>query len=378
MEEAGSFPRYFVAAGEPTAVSRPRAALAAQVLDVFRWRRAGTVSEVVVVRDLRGELAVVEGAGELPTSLRAALNRHELAAGGLRTVTADGLWLLDVEAMEQMPDTPGTNDPIYLRGRLSGPWGGAVFAATGRLALTRADLLAGLVEGEPFAMRAGSAEAGARCLHAAIPAGRAEEVALGQAYVLAYALVPYELQPDDAANEAVVAQIVHDVLGALKADLRAAKVAHWLAKEPLPVPSRPALEAHLAGQGWKIKGNVATLPSGPRPGISGFLSMALGIDYDRKIALPREAPPAAFLILAQRMVSSFPDFPDERAVALSRRVDRPGASPRVVVASGSPAVGLTEAIRLPARPQGERDEWEAHFRRAVASPGLGTLVTPVR
>ena len=80
---------------------------------------------------------------------------------------------------------------------------------------------------------------------------------------------------------------------------------------------------------------------------------------------------------AQRMVSSFPDFPDERAAALTRRVERPGAPPPRPAVS-APSLGLTEAIRLPARPRGERDEWEAQFRRSAASPGLGTLVTPVR
>jgi hypothetical protein len=362
------FPRYFVAHTDPAPVGALHP-VNASVLDAFRSRGR----EVAVLRDLRGDLHLYDGSFDaLPTALRADLRGHELAVGGLRTVAADGIWLLDVSAMEQLPDTPGTNDPIYLQGRLSGPWPGTPSVAAGRLAITRADLLAGLVSGEPFAVRT----EGGRVLHAALPGGRTEEIALGQAYVLAFALVPFEIQPTDPANDTVVAQLIHDLLGALRADLQAAKAPHWLVKERLPVPSRAALEAALVADGWKIRGQSAVRPLGPGSGLTGFLSMALGIDYDKKILLPKEAPLPTFLALAARMLASFPGFPDERAAALARRIEFPGA-PAPVASSPAP-IGLTGAIQLPPRPAGERDEWEAMFRRPATSPGLGTRVTPVR
>ncbi len=359
------FPRYFVPHTDPEAVATLHT-VNGTLLDAFRLGGR----DVAVIRDLRGEPKLFDGSFDrLPMGLRAAVRRHELACGTLRTVAAEGVWLLDVDAMEQLPDTPGANDPIYLLGRLSGPWPGAARTASGRLAITRADLLAGLTGGVPYAMQTDTG----RCLHAALPGARVEEIAAGQAYVLAFALVPFEIQPTDASNEGVAAQLLHDVLGALRADLQTAQGSHWLVRERLPVPSRAALEAALASDGWEIRGNSAVRPFGPRPGLSGFLSMALGVDYDRKILLPKEAPLATFLELASRALASFPGFPDDRAVALSRRIEMHTGQLAV-----APSPRLTGALALPSRPAGERDEWEAHFRRSSTSPGLGTRVTPVR
>lgn len=383
-------PRYFVAQSDTAPVDALRPALAGQVVDVLRWRRSRRgIQEVAVIRDLTGALHVQPGPfTALPAAIRAAIHHHELAAGGLRTVDAEALWLLDADAMEQLPDTPGVNDPIYLRGRLSGPWtdDGAVIAS-GRLAITRADLLAALVFGEPYALRlAHTISGGARCLHMALPGGRTDEIAGGEAYVLAYALVPYELQPTDPANEPVAAQLIHDVLGALRADFKASRQPHWLVREVLPVPSRADLEHRLQSEGWKIRGNTAVRPSGPPSGISGFISMALGVDYDRKIVLPKEAPLQAFVALAGRMIQSFPGFPDERATELIRRIEahasvgRPAKPIEWITPGRQPAKsqGLTGVLNLPPRPKGEREEWEAQFERAHTSPGLGARVTKIR
>ena len=379
-------PRYFVAQSDASPLDPLHPAMAAQVVDVLRWRRPGHgVAEVAVVRDLTGALHVHPGPfTALPAALRAAIHHHELAAGGLRTVDAAALWLLDADAMEQLPDTPGVNDPIYLRGRLSGPWtdDGAVIAS-GNLAVTRADVLAALVFGEPFALRLANAlSGGARCMHMALPGGRTGEIAQGEAYVLAYALVPYELQPSDPANDAVAAQLIHDVLGALRADFKASKQPHWLVRDVLPVPSRAELEDRLTSEGWKIRGHMAVRPSGPPSGISGFISMALGVDYDRKITLPKEAPLATFIALAGRMIQSFPGFPDERATELIRRIEAHATALRPTkpiewVTPGQPAQGMTGALNLPKRPKGEREEWEAQFERGYASPGLGARVTKI-
>jgi hypothetical protein len=363
------FPRYFLALTDPEPVGAIPTTVDAHLLDVLRLRRVGGVREVAVLRDLRGDLHLVDVTPALPVALRAAIHQHELAAG-LRTLAVDEVWLLDVDALEQLPDTPGTNDPIYLTGTLSGPWPEAPRSARGRVALTRADWLAGVTAGEPHAVRAGEG----RCLHAAIPVSREDELAAGRGYALAFALVPREIQPSEPSNEGVVAQLVHDVLGALRADLQAAKVAHWLVREKLPVPSRSALEAELVADGWKIRGNSAVRPLGPNAGLSGFLSMALGVDWDRRILLPKEAPLGAFLDLARKMLVSFDDFPDARANALARRVEGVAVAPP----RSAQAAPLTGAIALPTRPAGEREEWEAHFRRPASSPGLGARVTPVR
>jgi hypothetical protein len=354
-------------------------ALLGDVLDAFRWTAAGKTADVAVVRDLAGGLQL-RGLDALSTSAKAAISHHELASAGLRTVAAEGLWLLDAEAMEQVPDTPGANDPIYLRGRISGPWGPGAVRASGRLALTRADLLAGIVEEEPHAFRLAQAPSNggtaARCLHAAVPGGRAGDIARGEAYILAYPLVPFELQPSDAANEAFIAQLIHDVLGALRTDLKGARSAHWLTREVLPVPSRADLVDQLAREGWEIRGNTAVHRVVPRGGFTGFLSMALGSDYDRKIALPPEASPAAFMALAARMVASFPGFPDERAQAMTRRVGAGPAmrftQPITIPPQSTPASldrRLAASPAFPARPAGEREDWEREFERAFAEPG---------
>ena len=239
-----------------------------------------------------------------------------------------------------------------------------------------------------FAWRSAKA-GGSRCLHAAVPGGRTEDVARGEAYILSYALVPYELQPSDPANEAIVAQLVHDVLGALRSDFIAARASHWLCREALPVSSRAELEQQLVSDGWQIRGNTAVHPIGKNPGISGYLSMALGMDYDKAITLPKEAPLATFTALAARLLESFPGFPDDRAIAFSRCVETPTptapptsgiqwTAPGAIPSQRGKSLGLTGALGVAPRPKGEREEWEQQFEQASRSPGLGARVTRVR
>ncbi len=303
---------------------------------------------------------------------------HQELLGPLRTVDAAALWLLEVEALEQTPDTPGHNDPIWLRGWLTGP----DVRAGGRLAITRGDLLAGFAMGRRFPLSIASAgSAGgrsARVLHAALPGGRPEEIAQGQGFVLAYPLVPLELQPTDPANDAVVAQLVHDVLGALRADLVAAKVDHWLCKCTLPVPSRPELEERLRLEGWVVQGNLATRPRGPQGALSSFLTMALGDPGMPRQALPPEGTPDELLDLASK-AALFPGYPDERSKRLHARVTTgppvPVARPPSLPPGPAPARLPKDAPRLD-RPAPAAPDWRQDFGAHPPAPKAPTRLTP--
>ena len=361
--------RYFVPATPEESLPTLRAPLLAHLVDVVRlpWG----ASEAVVVRDRGGaiHLLVDDVPACLPAELRQALAHHELARGKpARRLDAASLSILLIERVEQAMDTPGLDDPLQLHGRLYGPFGDAAppVVTTGTLTVTRGDLLHGLCAGAPDALMAtGLGGRPARCLHALVAGDTPDATRAGRGLVLAYALCPAEIGPPDAANEALVAEILEDVLTALQADLRAAGQDSAFAKRVLPVASRADVEAELEREGWEIQGNSAVRLHGAlKTGLGSLLTNVLGVPDNMKRPLPREASADEFLAIAQEALGSLPGWLGERGRALQ-------AAHSVVTQAPTPAPsGLPRppAQPRPKSPRGARAprapapvDWHADF-----------------
>ena len=371
-------PRYFVRA-EATAKSAERRAGDSsgivRIQDLFRLGTRGEADrEWVVGADLDGnlDLVAVEDRGALAGEVQAHLSYHEIAIGGrVRRIAAEQLFLFEVQLVEQPADTPGLNVPVYLYGRLSGPFprprGAELPVCDGQLTVTRADVLAGLSEGEPHAFqypgapRAGPAGSG---FHLLLPGGRVEEIEAGQSVVLAYPAFDPELAAVDAANEALTVQILYDLLRGFQEDLeRAGKALPCR----VPVPSRAAYVAQLVADGWSVKGDRAIRMPKPR----NFVGAVVGRLFRREtMTLAPIGKTEDFFAAARLALQSLDGWPDARSRALLARLSPAGpAAPRA--AALAPAAAPPSSPRpLPPRAQRpRRDDWMKDFIEAHATPG---------
>lgn len=286
--------------------------------------------ELVIGLDLGRVVRVVPATALDGLPARAA---EQLAACD-RTIAlfADELYLLDVQAVEKQPDRPGADDPLYLYGVLRGPYPEAlaagVVAREGQLATTRGALLDGLALGIERAFRYERGACGTRCVHAALPF---HDLVSPRAVVLAFPLVP---MGDDGSNELVAGQLIHDVLGALRADL-----GDDLAADPVPVPSRAAHERALIAGGWTIEGDVA-VHHGGRSRLASLFTPA------RKQRLPRELALDGYRARIAAQLARLPGWTEPARVALHERIGlRPPPPPH------QPAGPPPRVPRQPRRPR---------------------------
>jgi hypothetical protein len=184
--------------------------------------------ELVIGLD-SGRVIRVVASRDLPARARAQREFHERTRPRL-ALHADELYVMDVQAVERLPDAPGVDDPLFLYGVLRGPYPegliDGVYGIEGQLATTRRPLLDGLAFGIERSFLYESGQCGTTCTHAALPV----DVAASRSLVLAFPLVP---MGDDGSNELVAGQLIHDVLGAMRTDL-----GDNLAADPVPVPNR--------------------------------------------------------------------------------------------------------------------------------------------
>jgi hypothetical protein len=332
-------PRYFTPRSD-SSPSRVRPATIAGLLDAFLLSGRGrTARDAAVVEDLLGGLHVIDDEVPqiLPADTRATFSHHEMTNGGLRAIDAQELWLFDLQMVEQLADTPGVNDPVWLYGRLYGPFPGPAepTATDGQLTVTRADLLAGFVDGFPHATR----HPQGRCFGLALPGDTPDAIAQGHGMVLAWPLVPAELRPPDPANEAACAEILHDVLAATRLDLERAGIDHPLCRAILPVPNRADLVAELEREGWIVQGDTAIQANKvTRSGLGSLLTSVLGAPDGMSRKLPPEAGIEAFVDLARETLAAFPGWPDARHAALRARFRdrRPRGAVQHVLADPTP------------------------------------------
>ncbi|MBA3541277.1 MAG: hypothetical protein H0T79_16820, partial [Deltaproteobacteria bacterium] len=304
-------PRLFVPSAHHTP-GEPRLDAAEEIRDVLATlvlRGVRGTTELIIGLDLGRVIRVVSATQRAQLSERA---RDQLAFHAARrpifSVDADELYLFDLQAVERLPDTPGADDPLYLYGMLRGPYPAALQAGVvpveGQLSTTRGPLLDGLALGIQRAFLYEGGAHGTRCAHAILPADR-EDPTSPRSVVLAFPLVP---MGDDGTNELVAAQMVHDVLGALRTDL-----GDDLATDPIPVPSRRCYERDLAAAGWHIDGELAIHRDG-KGRLASLFSPA------RKQRLPREAALDDYVTLVTTQLARLPGWPSPARATLHRRL----------------------------------------------------------
>jgi hypothetical protein len=398
-------PRYFAPRSDepPTELPLFEPESVVSVLGSLRVSTShGTRAEWVITRMLSGALVPLptEERDLLPPRLQQVLASHEVAGGATLELDARTIHLFEIELLEQSPDAPGLDDPIYLYGALSGPFpsqhGAPSCVRRGQLTVTRGDLLAGLCRGvrSPFVLPPENGTTkGARAISAVLPGDRDVAIQAGEGMILALPLLPAEIAMNDASNELIVTQLIHDVLAMLRDDARAAHPEHPLAQLALPVPSRAALESRLESDGWSIEGDVATQKLAPQKGFAGVLASVLHPIAAERKTLPPEASLDQFVALAEQVLPTIPGWPTTRARALAARFlavassSLRGAGAKIKVPAAAPAVEPAAQPYVPPpdarvpRPKAStpRGEWMKDFVGGPASkPPAKSATTPER
>jgi hypothetical protein len=275
------------------------------VLAAVSLQHGGRETKLAIGLDIGRVIRVVELPAELPARARAQLTAHERKRPW-QVIRAAELYVFDVQAVEKQPDTPGADDPLFLYGVLRGPYPKVlregVAGVEGQLASTRGELLDGLANGVQWAFHYDSGRCGTSCTHAALPitVDRHED-----AVVLAFPLVA---MGDDGSNELVAAQVICDVLGAMRADL-----GDDLSLDPVPVPSRAQYERELTTAGWTIKGDSAVHTGG-----KGRLASLFAPSKKQK--LPREVGLVDYVPLVQAALARLPGWPEPARQRLYTRL----------------------------------------------------------
>lgn len=148
---------------------------------------------------------------------------HQVSAkAGPRHLALDGLWLFDLQVVEQVTDPSTLNDPVFLYGTLFGPMGaGPLEARKGQLAVTRADVLEAFVRSMEHRFGSGARTDGGPTdkSHSLLLPGDADEALdRGDGFILAVPVPPPELA-DTHGNGAQVRFVVHQVLAQVQADV---------------------------------------------------------------------------------------------------------------------------------------------------------------
>lgn len=368
-----AFPRFFTARANEVPRLLPDDVTLEHAVDAFRTGGRHTVEhEWVVALDAEQSLRALPESmrARLPEPLPAELAWNEVSRPGrtLRSIDAPRFFLFNVRLLEQPGDAPGLDDPVYLYGAMSGPWpSDTPHVVDGQLTVSRGDVMQGLVGCATQAFHYAGTASGvgalaSRCYHMLLPGGREEDIASGDDIVVAYLLPPPGLALGGVGNDLIVAQALHDLLGAFQEDLVRNRSTAPLATMRLPVPSRRFLEHQLQAQGYEIKGDVASRKRAAK-GFSGMLGSVFGTDRET-LDLPPEASIEDLLGLAQQGLGALPGWPSPRSVALGRRLMASGAVP--------PSVPQGTPHPPDASPSSSSSRPTATSRPLSHSPGLHT------
>ncbi len=319
-----SLPRYFVSrSGEQNSGGTSDEAFPPDhiVDSFFMGARHLVESELAVAVDAAGNLQILAPeSDELSETIQTELAYHEMSGGRTRLIEASEFYLFQLELLEQPAGTPGWNDPVYLYGTLYVPYPGAkmrLARVEGQLAITRGDLLEGLIQSADYAFRYSNANVNGpppRCFHLILPADREEEIQQGMGIAIAYPLLPEGLSLADSSNEIVIKQLLYDVLSALKDDLERERISHFLRSMIIPVPSRFLLEQQLQSQGYSIEGDKAIKKAAVGEGFKGFLAGVFGSLMSESLEMPPEADVEQFLEISRRALNALPGWPTPRAI----------------------------------------------------------------
>jgi hypothetical protein len=343
--------------------------------------------EVVIATELGGGVRVLGDRGRLAQRARTQLSFHDVASGHVLELDADELHVFDLHTVEMLPDAPGVNDALYLYGAMRGPYpaklDAPVASVDGQLTVTRADLLGGLVDGVAKAFRYAPEPHGSRCVCALLPGERADVIDTGRGIVLALPLAPGWLLDCPVPNDLIVAQMLYDVLSAMRTEPRIGL------DDALPVPDRASYEQTLVAAGWRIEGDEAVRAKGR--GIFGSL-----LKGDERRKLPRQGTLEELVAEAAAVLSRMPDVPTAEARSLRHRVAHatgralPLVSSPIRAVPVSPAAAVlpshaappvaTAAVAARPRVATDRSEWMKDFVDAHRSPSRPAprLSTPAR
>ncbi len=329
---AVALPTYFVSrSSEPPRSLPPDAEAAIHAVDNFFTVEGDELVEWAVIVTSDGVLHALraESRATFPSEIQTQLAFNEVArTKSARILDLSEFYLFDLNVAEQPSDEPGLNDPVYLYGTLSGPYGSgaddAAVSLEGQLTLTRADVLEGVIRGRSHGFRyanpAGAGGPASECFHLMLPAGREDQIQRGRGIALAYPLMPAELLTANPANEIVVNQLVFDMLTAMKQDASKSKEKNPLRTLLLPVPSRSLLEQELVKQGFRIAGNTA-VKTPQATGMVGEVLLAVFGDYiQKKVEIPGEGTIDQFVDIAQKAVQALGGWPTSRSVSLQSRL----------------------------------------------------------
>lgn len=342
-------PRYFInRAGTAThseidALSEP-----IHIVDCFMIepRNRPTTEYIITVNNL-GQLQALPGSerNNLPVELQTELSFHEMSnRGKLRRLLIDEFYLFNIQLLEQPTNTPGLDDPIYLYGNLIGPFpnlentDGLIFE--GQLTLNRVDLLDGVVQGAnfPFCYSNSSGSPFSRCFHMMLAGDSESELRSGKGIVLAYPLMPPELLFDNIANDFNTAQLLYDLLNALREDLISESIKNPLRDLILPVPNRMRLEQQLKAEGYTIKGDTAIKQSGEKSSWGKWLGAIVDAIAGEELQLPPEGRIGDYLQIAHNTLASLPNFPPARLMALHAAVKVGGFTTPINNLSAPPVI----------------------------------------
>lgn len=286
----------------------PRVDDAQDIYDVLAavvLQHRGRETKLVIGLDIGRVIRVVAMPAPLSPRARAQLDAYETKRPWL-VIRAAELYVLDVQAVEKQPDTPGADDPLFLYGVLRGPYPqgvqDGVSGLEGQLASRRGELLDGLAAGIQRAFHYDSGRYGTSCIHMMLPI---DPDANAESVVLAFPLVP---MGDDGTNELVAAQLITDVLGAMRVDL-----GDDLANDPVPVIDRAQAERELTSAGWVIKGDTA-VHAGSKGRFASLFAPA------KKQKLPREVKLDEYVALTHHHLARLPGWPDPTRVMLHARL----------------------------------------------------------
>lgn len=370
------------------------APLPSNLLDLFYLRSTSQARPelVAVLGCLGGGLLAVPASGfaTLPPSLQAQITTASVQSRGqFRALTAREVWVATLDAVDQIVESGGLNDPVYLYSRLQSlvealPGTPTVTALDqpGRCTVGRLDLLAAWEQA--VATRFPVAEHGETYVyHLLLPLGPLQAVRHGQSIALLYpTLDPVVFTTPD--NSVVLLRIAYEVLARLQQDVQRELPVHSFASAALPVPSRQRLEADLLADGYVIRGDTAVKEASPGTSTNdatSFLARLRSLAQTwlaPQLQLPPQATPKMYQAILSELLPAI-SVDEDRAMytALAQAVELccnpPSASPVASASSaGQPTTQLSPRPRTTVQPDPQptvklrrtmsrRDIWAADF-----------------
>ncbi|HEY9678429.1 MAG TPA: hypothetical protein V6C76_10500 [Drouetiella sp.] len=296
----------------------------------FTGRSFGQHAEWILTTDQYGELQLrsAEYRNDLPSELRAQLAFNEVATGGrLRLLNVASLHVFRTQYINQPTNMAGLNDPMCLFGTiyevtLYGKDSALLSGVEGTLTVSRSDLLNGILDGAEYVFHLGNRNEGSSdlpCFNCLLPADRVENVTRGHGGVLTYPLMPLDIEPGNTHNEAIILQLIYDVLSSLQKDLIEEGSDNFLTTKVIPVPSRIALEEDLRVNGFTINGDIAKRKRGADAKSQiPLLTALVDLFAAELVRLPPEAKPQELLNLAAQVISSIPGWPSNTSLATNK------------------------------------------------------------